>query len=49
MFIIHGKEDEEIHYSHGVMIYEKLKAAAEYTPWYVRSRLLFDNLKINAV
>ena len=33
VFVIHGKEDEEIHYSHGVMIYDRLKGAAKYTPW----------------
>ena len=33
-YIIHGKEDEEIHWTHGQLMYESLSSSSKYPPWF---------------
>ena len=33
-FVIHGKEDEEIHWTHSGLLYENLPASSKYPPWF---------------
>lgn len=38
VFVIHGVADEEVHWSHGLGLYEALKEEYKAEPWWVADR-----------